>query len=128
MSHNRDSEMNNKATPKQEVIEFLGGLADGSTKPAYGGICYALWKEFRGDIGQIPDFFCSGWEEWSGDIDFPVPYPEYGAEQGFYFSKGKYWESEYGASRKRFCLYLVEQLKLMSDEDFEKEFCEGAGR
>lgn len=114
---------------KQEVIEFLGRLAEGNIfRGSYrSGICLILHAEFPDNrcVDAIPAFFCSDWEEWSGDEDYPVPHPDGEADRGYYVSKDL-WTGEYGASRKRFCLYLVEQLKLMSDEDFEKEFCEGA--
>ena len=120
-----NNNMNNSATPKQEVIEFLEGLAEGSIPLVGYGVCYNLYKEFCYTFERLPEFFCSGWSEWSGDKTFPVPHPDYEAQYGFYSSR-EHWKGEYGASRKRFCLYLVEQLKLMSDEDFEKEFCKGA--
>jgi len=105
---------------KQNTIEHLRGLAEGTVGvKCYQGICRNLFLCCKISSRFVVSY-CSEWKEFSGNTEYPVPSP-CGAEQA-YTDIYDLWEGEYGASRKRLCLYLAEVLEKMTDEEFE-EYC-----
>lgn len=104
---------------KQSTIEHLRGLSDGSIEVGgllHHGICFNL-RISRGLNYYFVEDHCSEWEEFSGLTDYPVPSP-LGAEEAYELTKNL-WEGDYGASRKRLCLFLVDVLENMTDDEFE---------
>ena len=106
---------------KQNTIEHLRGLADGTIEARClrQGICFDLNVYWSLSYDSVEDY-CSEWEEFSGDTEYPVPDP-LGARKA-YGNTPNLWEGEYGASRKRLCLFLSDVLEKMTDEEFE-EYC-----
>ena len=93
----------------------------GGGKPEFkrgeeGGICYGvelLLKDFTlsvaGRVDATLSKLMSEWEEYSGDPTCPVPHPTESPMKAF-TDCGTLWEGEYGATRRRLCLYLAEKL------------------
>ena len=107
---------------KQNTIEHLRGLADGTITPisTEEGLCFELEE-----VQYVSSLFVKHsaylWDEFSGEKSFPVPHSKHLPVRA-YFDTNDIWEGEYGASRKRLCLFLADVLEKMTDEEFE-EYC-----
>lgn len=118
------------ATSKQAIINYLEGLSSGEVEPIQlkYGICYHLYSMFRFRsvryVEFIPQYLCKEWPEWSGDTGHPIVHPDHSAREAFYLCEDL-WSGEYGASRKRLCKFLAEELEKMPDDTFEHVFING---
>ena len=93
-----------------EVIEYLRKLGNGEIEPGSikKGICFNLYKCYLVVISVYVDW--TTWSEFSGDKTYPVGHDPRDAYESFV--EGLHlWEGEYGASRKRLCLWIADQLE-----------------
>lgn len=118
----------NTTTSKQDIINCLEGLSSGEVQPrnVRYGICYHLYNMFRSVryVEFVPAYFCKEWSEWSGNANHPIVHPDHSAKDAFYVCEDL-WSGGYGASRKRLCKFLAEELEKMSDDTFEHVFING---
>lgn len=120
----------NTTTSKQDIINYLEGLSSGEVEPIQlqDGICHHLNRMFQFQsvryVDSIPKYFCKEWPECSGNTAFPIVHPDHSAREAFYLCEDL-WSGEYGASRKRLCKFLAEELEKMPDDTFEHVFING---
>lgn len=106
-----------KTERKELLVKVLRRLSDGSIKPVDNkyGLCQHLVESGFGSelYGLIEPIF-EYWPEFSGARRFPVPHPDgYGdAEVAYEYTVNK-WIGKYGASRKRLCRWLADELEKM---------------
>lgn len=115
---------------KKKMSKHLNKLGTGEVEPRHlgAGICNELGHfTFENAPGCCSVFVVQdlsrSWSEFSGEEDFPITDPEY-PDNPFksYIYKANLWVGEYGASRKRLCLFLAEELKSVSVKEFKNMF------
>lgn len=112
---------------KQTLIEYLQGWANDDTKYLRNnstGICHQIIEDYNITThtgmaieafayltGESIDSWVAGWSEFSGNVIFPVPSNNEKLSPRDCYFNNPLWIGEYGASRKRLCLWFVKQLE-----------------
>jgi len=109
---------------KKDVAEFLGNKDKRSLYHCSKDLKLLATETGKGNVlseGDLMFGICNAipdsnivcvlslyWLEFSGKIAYPVPHPT-GARTGF-DNSDNLWIGEYGAARKRLCLWLAETI------------------
>ena len=104
-------------TPPHYAAEYLREIANGRAPEYYWyGLCYNLDVAIR--AAGYPDFisghdiiqkYASLWPEFSGDVEYPVPYDMYG--ERIAYIEMDLWVGEYGAARRRLAGFIADCLE-----------------
>jgi hypothetical protein len=100
-----------------EMIEYCEDLGKGKIKPQYleAGLCTNFLVKFDEYIEYLLDF--STYPNFSGYPALPIKSPNENVDAVmFYIETVNKWTGEYGNERKRFCLWVAEELRRKAND------------
>jgi hypothetical protein len=99
-----------------DIITHLEELGRGERFPKEEctGLCWEM--KGKGSIYVCRHF--TTWDEFSGNLVYPVPSPHKweGPKRAFNIT-GNLWEGPYGEARRRLCLHIASEMRKENDDE-----------
>lgn len=96
----------------KEIATHCRKLGLGEVTPIYTvtGLCYELGTLFKMDRGKFRELARS-YPNHSGNSHYPIPAPDGSDPEEVWRETENLWIGEYGEERKRFCLWLANEIE-----------------